>query len=68
MCGIHGNNNVFFLFFILRNSDTKFEALELFGVTSLVEHPAQMSPPGKSIGGKMCKLKEILSYKIIINC
>ncbi|XP_005732125.1 U4/U6 small nuclear ribonucleoprotein Prp3 isoform X2 [Pundamilia nyererei] len=27
------------------NSDTKFEALELFGVTSLVEHPAQMSPP-----------------------
>uniref|UniRef100_A0A3P9CGX8 U4/U6 small nuclear ribonucleoprotein Prp3 n=1 Tax=Maylandia zebra TaxID=106582 RepID=A0A3P9CGX8_9CICH len=30
--------------FIL-NSDTKFEALELFGVTSLVEHPAQMSPP-----------------------
>lgn len=66
MCGIHGNNNVF-LFLILRNSDTKFEALELFGVTSLVEHPAQMSPPGKSIGGKMCKLKEILSYKII-NC
>uniref|UniRef100_A0A669B3N7 U4/U6 small nuclear ribonucleoprotein Prp3 n=1 Tax=Oreochromis niloticus TaxID=8128 RepID=A0A669B3N7_ORENI len=30
--------------FIL-NPDTKFEELELFGVTSLVEHPAQMSPP-----------------------
>uniref|UniRef100_A0A669D453 U4/U6 small nuclear ribonucleoprotein Prp3 n=1 Tax=Oreochromis niloticus TaxID=8128 RepID=A0A669D453_ORENI len=27
------------------NPDTKFEELELFGVTSLVEHPAQMSPP-----------------------
>ncbi|XP_063343103.1 U4/U6 small nuclear ribonucleoprotein Prp3 isoform X2 [Pelmatolapia mariae] len=27
------------------NSDTKFEEFELFGVTSLVEHPAQMSPP-----------------------
>lgn len=25
--------------------DTKFEELELFGVTNLVEHPAQMSPP-----------------------
>ncbi|XP_040901181.1 U4/U6 small nuclear ribonucleoprotein Prp3 isoform X2 [Toxotes jaculatrix] len=27
------------------NSDTKFEQLELFGVTNLVEHPAQISPP-----------------------
>ncbi|XP_030606651.1 U4/U6 small nuclear ribonucleoprotein Prp3 isoform X2 [Archocentrus centrarchus] len=27
------------------NSDTKFGELELFGVTNLVEHPAQMSPP-----------------------
>ncbi|XP_008290918.1 U4/U6 small nuclear ribonucleoprotein Prp3 isoform X2 [Stegastes partitus] len=27
------------------NSDTKFELLELFGVTNLVEHPAQISPP-----------------------
>ncbi|KAM9724585.1 U4/U6 small nuclear ribonucleoprotein Prp3 isoform 1-T2 [Menidia menidia] len=26
-------------------SQTKFEELELFGVTNLVEHPAQMSPP-----------------------
>ncbi|XP_078108970.1 U4/U6 small nuclear ribonucleoprotein Prp3 isoform X2 [Sander vitreus] len=25
--------------------DTKFEELELFGVTNLVEHPAQISPP-----------------------
>ncbi|XP_039974708.1 U4/U6 small nuclear ribonucleoprotein Prp3 isoform X2 [Xiphias gladius] len=25
--------------------DTKFEKLELFGVTNLVEHPAQISPP-----------------------
>lgn len=25
--------------------DTKFESLELFGVTNLVEHPAQMCPP-----------------------
>lgn len=47
----------FFFLLILRNPDTKFEELELFGVTSLVEHPAQMSPPGKSIGVKMCKLK-----------
>lgn len=26
-------------------SDTKFEKLELFGVTNLVEHPAQLKPP-----------------------
>lgn len=51
---------IMFVFLILRNSDTKFEALELFGVTSLVEHPAQMSPPGKSIGGKMCKLRDFV--------
>uniref|UniRef100_A0A8C4EP05 U4/U6 small nuclear ribonucleoprotein Prp3 n=1 Tax=Dicentrarchus labrax TaxID=13489 RepID=A0A8C4EP05_DICLA len=25
--------------------DTKFEGMELFGVTNLVEHPAQISPP-----------------------
>uniref|UniRef100_A0A1A7Y0P9 U4/U6 small nuclear ribonucleoprotein Prp3 n=1 Tax=Iconisemion striatum TaxID=60296 RepID=A0A1A7Y0P9_9TELE len=27
------------------NSKTKFEELDLFGVTNLVEHPAQISPP-----------------------
>ncbi|XP_061574391.1 U4/U6 small nuclear ribonucleoprotein Prp3 [Cololabis saira] len=27
------------------NKDTKFGELDLFGVTNLVEHPAQMSPP-----------------------
>uniref|UniRef100_A0A3P8UUE3 U4/U6 small nuclear ribonucleoprotein Prp3 n=1 Tax=Cynoglossus semilaevis TaxID=244447 RepID=A0A3P8UUE3_CYNSE len=27
------------------NADTKFEELELFGVTNLVEHPAQINPP-----------------------
>lgn len=32
--------------------DTKFEELELFGVTNLVEHPAQISPPGKFTEGR----------------
>lgn len=39
---------MYFFLLILRNPDTKFGELELFGVTNLVEHPAQMSPPGKS--------------------
>lgn len=43
----------FLLFVFQRNPDTKFEEFELFGVTNLVEHPAQMSPPGEcSNGGK----------------
>ncbi|XP_013860155.1 U4/U6 small nuclear ribonucleoprotein Prp3 [Austrofundulus limnaeus] len=32
-------------FNIAVNPDSKFEEFELFGVTNLVEHPAQMSPP-----------------------
>lgn len=32
-----------------RTQDTKFEDYELFGVTNLVEHPAQISPPGKTV-------------------
>ncbi|XP_028280390.1 U4/U6 small nuclear ribonucleoprotein Prp3 [Parambassis ranga] len=31
--------------FIDINTETKFEELELFGVTNLVEHPAQICPP-----------------------
>lgn len=30
-----------------RGPDAAFDEIELFGVTNLVEHPAQMSPPGK---------------------
>lgn len=34
---------------MFRTPETKFEDLELFGVTNLVEHPAQMRPPGNTI-------------------
>ncbi|XP_055084187.1 U4/U6 small nuclear ribonucleoprotein Prp3 [Periophthalmus magnuspinnatus] len=44
-------------------SETKFEELELFGVTNLVEHPAQMKPPGKFDMDKAVTLGVYLTKK-----
>ncbi|KAF3839707.1 hypothetical protein F7725_018424 [Dissostichus mawsoni] len=37
--------DMIFRLILLRSSDTAFEEMELFGVTNLVEHPAQINPP-----------------------
>lgn len=37
---------------LLRSSDTAFEEMELFGVTNLVEHPAQINSPGECMKGE----------------
>lgn len=57
---------MFFRLSLWRTPDTKFEELELFGVTNLVEHPAQISPPGKFMEYKKSALYSSCSQNMSV--
>ena len=56
------------LLVLYRAAETQFEEMEYFGVTNLVEHPAQISAPGNFLNTSHDKSRIGILAQIKCNC